>query len=147
MAKNFGHAGVLADTRPDTGIPPQTISLIERTIMKPNAKLRFFLLVAGSFLLAISSTSAQSSGTWLGNGDAWNLTSAWSGGTIATGSGSTANFTGVNLTSDVSASDQPSSGLRQDLTYSMLKVAGRVALSGSPNHSGKVSLSKFMCRG
>lgn len=34
-----------------------------------------------------------------------------------------------------------------DLIYSMLNVAGSDALSGSPNQSGMVSLSKFMCRG
>jgi autotransporter-associated beta strand protein len=69
--------------------------------MKPSKFLQSFLLAAGSSLLAISSASAQS-GTWLGNGLDWNDTAAWSSGTIATGSANTANFTGVDLTSDVS---------------------------------------------
>ena len=71
--------------------------------MKTKNQLIAFLVTAGTSLLAISSASAQS-GTWLGNGSAWNDTAAWSGGTIADGSGNTANFTGVDLAADVSMS-------------------------------------------
>ena len=64
-------------------------------------RLTSLLFAAGSSLLAASPASAVS-GTWLGNGLDWNDSAAWSGGIIADASGSTANFTGVNLTSDVS---------------------------------------------
>lgn len=69
--------------------------------MKTKNQLIAFLVNASTSLLAISSASAQS-GNWLGNGSAWNDTAAWLDDIIATGSGNTANFTGVDLTVDVS---------------------------------------------
>lgn len=71
--------------------------------MKTKNQLIAFLVNASTSLLAISSASAQS-GNWLGNGSAWNDTAAWLDDIIATGSGKTANFTGVDLTADVSMS-------------------------------------------
>jgi autotransporter-associated beta strand protein len=52
-------------------------------------------------LIAAPTAYAQN-GTWLGNGLDWNNSGAWVGGTIATGAQNTANFTGADLTSDVS---------------------------------------------
>jgi autotransporter-associated beta strand protein len=104
--------------------------------MKTKNQLIAFLVTAGTSLLAISSASAQS-GTWLGNGSAWNDTAAWSGGTIADGSGNTANFTGVDLAADVSMSlganrtignitftDATSSSHNLILTDNILTLAG-----------------------
>jgi autotransporter-associated beta strand protein len=54
------------------------------------------------FLLASAALPVYAqNGTWLGNGNAWNDTSAWSGGIIADGTGNTANFTGVDIAADV----------------------------------------------
>lgn len=60
--------------------------------------VHFFIVAA----VVTASAAYGQSGTWLGNGLPWNNTAAWVSGTIATGSANTANFTGVNLTSDVS---------------------------------------------
>jgi hypothetical protein len=85
---------------PPSGIQPaRNFNTNPNNITKNKSKLRNFLLAAGSSLLAISSASSQS-GTWLGNADAWDALFVWSGGTIADGTGNTANFTG-NL--DISA--------------------------------------------
>lgn len=48
-------------------------------------------------LLSAQSANAQN-GTWLGVSGNWNASGTWSGGIIADGAGSTANFTGVNIT-------------------------------------------------
>jgi fibronectin-binding autotransporter adhesin len=69
--------------------------------MKLSMKLRHSLILAGSTLLAISSASAQS-GTWLGTSTNWVNSAAWLNGIVASGSGNTANFTGVNITSNIS---------------------------------------------
>jgi autotransporter-associated beta strand protein len=70
-----------------------------KSISKPN----FFLLFAGSSLLAISSASAAD-GTWNGITGNWTDTTnpggVWSGGIIANGADSTANFTGVDIAAD-----------------------------------------------
>jgi hypothetical protein len=69
--------------------------------MKPSilssARLSSSLATALAALIYAQSASAQD-GTWLGASGNWNASSTWSGGIIAAGLGSTANFTGVNIT-------------------------------------------------
>jgi autotransporter-associated beta strand protein len=71
--------------------------------MKSISKPHCFLLFAGSSLLAISSASAAD-GTWNGITGNWTDTTDpggfWSGGIIADGADSTANFTGVDIAAD-----------------------------------------------
>jgi autotransporter-associated beta strand protein len=69
--------------------------------MKPSHILRSFLLAAGSSLLTITSASAQTNGTWLGNANWWSDPASWVSGIAADGTGGTANFTGVNITGDI----------------------------------------------
>ncbi len=67
--------------------------------MKPTASLRHFLCIASSVLLAAPLTHAAS-GTWLGTSGDWGTAGTWSGGTLAEGTGFTANFTGVDISAD-----------------------------------------------
>src|SRR5207245_5237224 len=54
-----------------------------------------FLVLAGAAAVRAAS------GTWINqNGGSWTNASNWSGGTIADGSGSSANFGTLNLTAD-----------------------------------------------
>ena len=61
----------------------------------------FLLLLALAGWASVISTPAAS-GTWTnGNGGSWTNTANWGAATIADGSGNTANFTTLNLPSDV----------------------------------------------
>jgi len=60
--------------------------------MKPKPTLRHILL-ASSLLAASTSLHAQTNGTYTSQTGAWNQTSSWQGGTIATGVDATAFFT------------------------------------------------------
>jgi autotransporter-associated beta strand protein len=70
--------------------------------MKPRilntARLSFPLATAIAALLSAQSARAAD-GTWLGTSGNWNAPATWSGA-IADGTGSTANFTGVNIIAD-----------------------------------------------
>lgn len=67
--------------------------------MRSTTHLRSFLLAAGSSLLAISQLHALD-GTWNGVTGNWTDAPTWSGGTLADGTGFTANFTGVDIAAD-----------------------------------------------
>ncbi len=56
-----------------------------------------FPLASAIAALITSQTVHAADGTWLGNSGNWNATGTWFGGTIADGTGFTANFTGVNI--------------------------------------------------
>lgn len=66
-----------------------------RTTTRLHAAAAF---LAGSVLS--TSMSMAASGTWLGTSGDWSDTAIWSGGTVADGTGFTANFTGVDITAD-----------------------------------------------
>ena len=73
---------------------------------KTQSRLLFSTGFIGRVAIVICATSALSqsasaaTGTWLGNSGDWNVAGTWNGGTIANGTDSSANFTGVNITAD-----------------------------------------------
>ena len=64
-----------------------------------SARLSIPLATAIASLLSAKSASAQN-GTWLGSSGNWADVGTWAGGTIADGTGFTANFTGVDISAD-----------------------------------------------
>ena len=100
--------------------------------MKPSilstARLPFSLATALAALLAVQSSRAQD-GTWLGASGNWNATGTWSGGIIADGIGSTANFTGVNITAT------------QTITLGADRTIGNITFTDATNSSNDMVIS------
>ncbi len=70
-----------------------------KTRILSTARLSFPLASALAALLSAQSATAAD-GTWLGVSGDWTNPTTWSGGTLADGTGFTANFTGVNIGAD-----------------------------------------------
>jgi hypothetical protein len=62
---------------------------------------RLALPLAAALAALVGARSASAAdGTWLGTSGNWGDPGTWSGGTIADGTGATANFTGVDIAAD-----------------------------------------------
>ena len=83
-------------------------------------------IAALAALLATSSVYAAS-GTWLGNANWWSDPASWVSGTIADGTDSTANFTGVNLTGNI---DKPLGGSGNNRT-----IGNIIFTDTTPSHN------------
>jgi len=92
------------------------------------ARLSFPLATALAALLAAQSASAQN-GTWLGTSGNWSAPGTWSGGTIADGTGFTANFTGVNITA------------AQTITLAAPQTIGNITFTDATTSSHNLTIS------
>jgi autotransporter-associated beta strand protein len=92
------------------------------------ARLSVTLATALAALLSARSARAQD-GTWLGASGNWNATGTWSGGIIADGIGSTANFTGVNITAT------------QTITLGADRTIGNITFTDATNSSNDMVIS------
>jgi autotransporter-associated beta strand protein len=92
------------------------------------ARLSVTLATALAALLSAQSVRAQD-GTWLGASGNWNATGTWSGGIIADGIGSTANFTGVNITAT------------QTITLGADRTIGNITFTDATNSSNDMVIS------
>ena len=95
-----------AVTAPYKIINTARINTDPRNTMKPINSIRYFLR-AGALALAalalIQPSAHAADGTWTNQttGNVWDTTANWSGGTVADGSGFTANFNAFDLTADI----------------------------------------------
>lgn len=100
--------------------------------MKPSilstSRLPFCLATALAALLVANTARAQD-GTWLGTSGNWNATGTWSGGIIADGIGSTANFTGVNIAAN------------QTITLGADRTIGNITFTDATNSSNDMVIS------
>ena len=82
---------------------------------------------------------AETGGTWHGVSGNWEDTGVWSGGTIATGAGATANFTGVNITANQAIVVTQGRSIGNIIFTDSGSSTNNLTISGSSNLTPNVS--------